>query len=411
MRRKYEQEYREEEKTADWKPESRRPLFKTLKRGNQNCVDSTPKAKRSRISSKHSSSIENKNIENQMQHEVTACYNLASEDLFQRSVFALEQRSHRTNLIPDPMQPDDIHYSHPQKKIKNYKPPSERVTESAENRKKFCNNYIEEIKEKTKDDYPFAPTIVSKQTNQTHNIFSTAKKVQKKEEKPNISPVINQKSKEIAEPLTISTTIYSRQSSKIYHNPKDQNEDDKNNLKIPQKEIDKLVFRLTSQEQQNLSSDSEETDKYKNTTIDKKTIERLVLDSIHKNQSRCKYKPDSNTYKPELNKKSVELANNKSPKTRDLYIESLKEFKNKEKRAAILKNYKEMQDLQDCIPYPKIRQSPSYLKHVNKANLQNVREKNEYSQVQPLEPYIFQEVEQKLFSFDKLSKKKDDDKK
>lgn len=405
MNGKLEQDYKEEN-SANWKPESRRPLFKTLKRRNENSGETTPKSKRSANSSKRSISRENRNTENQMPNEISSCYNSASEDLFQRSVIALEQRSHRTNLIPDPLQPDDIPYCHPQKRIKNYKPPSERVTESAENRKKFCNNYIEEVKERTKDDCPFAPTIISKQTNQTHDIFTTARKVQKEEEKPKISPVINQKSKEIADRLTNSTTIYTRQSSKIYHNPKSPNEDEKNNLKIPQKEIDKLIVRLTSHEEQNLSSDSEENDKYRNTTIDKKTIERLVLDSIHKNQSRSKFGPDSNTYKPDLNQKSVKIANHRSPKGRDLYTESLISFKNKEKKAAILKNYKEMQDMQECTPFHKMSQNPSYLNHVNNSNLRNVREQEDYNQIQPLEPYIFEDIEQKPFSFDKLSKKK-----
>ena len=65
-----------------------------------------------------------------------------------------------------------------------------------------------------------------------------------------------------------------------------------------------------------------------------------------------------------------------------------------------------MQELQDCIPYPKKNQSPSYLNHVNDTNFENVREKKGYEQVLPFKPYIFEEIEPKPFSFDKLSKKK-----
>lgn len=400
MNRKRNQKAIVEADTSDWNPQNRRPLFKTLKRGQQSTTDSK---RISKYSPKGTSSIENQRTENQM-HQGTTCYNAACEDLFQRSVFSLEHRTHRTNLIPDPMQPDDIPYVHSQKKIKNYKPLKERVTESAENKKAICNKYYEEREAKEKDECTFTPIIVSKQTNHTHDLLSTTKKTQKEAEKEKIEPVINQKSKEIAERLTNCTTIYSRQSSKIYHNPKTPNENEKKTLKMPQKEIDKLIDRLTSQ-QQDSSSDSLEIDKFRNTTIDKKDIDRLVLDSVHKNQLRSKYRADSNTYKPRINEKSVELAKTISPKPRDLYMESLVEYRKKERKAAAIKNYKEMQEMQDCIPRPKPSQSPSYLNKVNEMDLSDIHEKIESNEIKPLEPYIFKEIDPKPFSFDKISKK------
>ena len=341
-----------------------------------------------------------------------------TQDLFRRSINSLSQRTHRRDLKPVEEPLDDIPYYHNKAAIKDYKPPSEMVQENVDKKKKIYNDALEEKEEKMKKECTFIPNKVSRQTKVEYHDLNENRRNWDPPEVPKVKPVINKKSKAIAENLANDTTIFTRQISKIFHSKGNSENKDENNQttsKITKDDLNNMINRLTKSEPRNEYTDEESiNDENHPSKISYKTLNRLVESSLKGNEkyitnSNCEEKNVdyyNNPYRPEINKNSREIANRISRGPRDLYQESIKEANKKEQARLEHLRFQEIQDLAECKVLPKRRKRPSCLSHIHKISFKDLREEKEFNNHEHIDSFYSESIEFIPFSFDPISKKR-----
>ncbi|OHT08792.1 hypothetical protein TRFO_22646 [Tritrichomonas foetus] len=463
-----------DESSENWNPSNRQQLFRTLKRSSSFCrkpssenkssskeCQQSFKKSRPNDSESQKSHFSSTNSSISRESRSKSVCSAASLDLFNRSVSSLETRTHRTTLHDKQNGPDDIHFIRSHKTSKNYKPLKERYFDSVTNRRKFCQNFIDQKETQMQKECTFNPKLISKQTASVehHDLIEP----RKRGEQPEISkvkPVINRKSKRIAENLTSDKSIFARQSNRLYHNDNNNNDQiyiDENEKvssnKIAKHDLNKLIDRLANQSiknnkryddsslskndenmnnqnqhqfiqnynqkthqnqsiqniHQSIENDSSASsnDRKRNRStkgFSKQAIDRLVENSVRKYSER-KY-VDSNSYKPEINKKSKEIVSVICSEPRDLFEESLREAFLREKEIEKNLKFKEEQEMAECRILPKVRRRPAGLNNIPRISLADENDKLPSNQPPPLEPFEMKEIRMKPFSFDTISRRK-----
>lgn len=275
--------------------------------------------------------------------------------LFKESIEILEKRTHHaSNLFQD-----DEDFALPRKniRIKNYKPPSERINESFQKRNETIRLANEEKEREFQETYTFHPKINPRLKNDnytTDHLIHPQKRAQTPRKETH-KRLINKNSEKIAEKYQStngddfmlrqfkkqrSASVSNANSSFSRKITRDEQRDIIENLSRPRKRVTEQSITLENS-LSNTTPRKKRSDPY--------TFERLVQQSMRK--STVDDVPIETTIKPVMNQRSRQLTMNTKS---NVFEESVSSISRRDRLAAEQRNWKEQQELSECTFKPKI---------------------------------------------------------
>ncbi|OHT10652.1 hypothetical protein TRFO_04154 [Tritrichomonas foetus] len=279
--------------------------------------------------------------------------------LYVDSVEVLEKRTHRIENNFDDSECSELLLPKQTIRIKGYRPPSERIYEATDKKKKFLREAELEKNQKFIEEYTFHPQINEKskqiQYDPDHLIQPNNNRSEVAyEENVNIRPerFINERSKQIAQ--RTKSDFYSRQFRRSKTPRRSVAGKENQKSKIKQKKLsvaeqNELVERLTKPKEPIKPPTTTQTPK-KSKPSDPRVFEHLVTQSLRK----PKIQEEKFDFAPKMNPKSKELTKGVN---KDLFEESLELHERQRRRAEEMKQYQDMAEAIECSFQPQIRRS------------------------------------------------------
>ena len=276
----------------------------------------------------------------------------ASKDrLYVDSVEVLEKRTHRIDNTFEDSECSELLLPKQTIKIKGYKPPSERIYESTDRKKKFIREAEIQKNQKFHEEYTFRPQINDKskqiQYDPEHLINPPPQKTEVQIKEIKHERFINEKSQQIAQ--RAKSNFYSRQFRKTGPAPQKTRTAVTPKKKLSMAEQNDLVERLTKPREPIKPPPTAKTPK-RSKPSDPKILEHLVAQSLRK----PKVQPEKFDYESKMNPKSRELTKGVS---KDLYEESLEMYERQRRRAEEIKQWQDMAEVIECSFQPNLRRT------------------------------------------------------
>lgn len=274
--------------------------------------------------------------------------------LYSDSVEVLEKRTHRIDNTLDEMEASELLLPKPVIRIKGYRPPSERVYESVNKKKKFLKDAEREKNQKFNEEYTFRPEINEKSRQMLYdpNHLIENMKNEQDNSQDRVDPktrFINERSERIAE--RTKSDFYSRQfrrSNKTHRKEESLDVVEPKKLSVTQQ--NDLIDRLSKPKEQVQTPQVSETYRRAKPS-DPAILEHLVVDSFRKPSVP---QLDDSSSISKMNPKSREMTKGIS---KDLFEESLMLQERQRKRAEEVKQWQDMAEAIECSFQPITRRS------------------------------------------------------
>lgn len=267
--------------------------------------------------------------------------NAQSYRLFNESIKVLEKRTHRLERNDWNPEMDPI-FKKPTRKIPNYQPPSQRITETMEKRRRFIAKWEEDDNEKFQRECPFTPKKYSRTPERKRWINKSTDFLAKiATEKKQVTP------KKRADPETIErlfATSVSRKTLSQCEEPTTPRKYSHSRRMYDSAVIPKKQFSEEEEEDAHEVSKCASRRMYESATV-------KMIPQEEKQAPEC-------TFRPELNESSRKIASKTPRKYESLYEQSIRENELKREKRKQMKAYYRDQELIECTFRPQITKMP-----------------------------------------------------